>query len=73
MSKALAEVFMDLSRCPDCKRRLMAMTDRTGRTKMVCLKSDEDRCGEMGSERSCDFGGQEPFRRLGYPVFTEFS
>jgi hypothetical protein len=31
---------MDLSRCPDCKRRLMAMTDRTGRTNMVCLKCD---------------------------------
>jgi len=31
---------MDVSRCPDCKRRLMAMTDRTGRTKMVCLKCD---------------------------------
>jgi hypothetical protein len=31
---------MDASRCPDCKRRLMAMTDRTGRTNMVCLKCD---------------------------------
>jgi hypothetical protein len=31
---------MDLSRCPDCKRRLMATTDRTGRTNMVCLKCD---------------------------------
>jgi hypothetical protein len=41
MSEAVAEVSMDLSRCPDCKRRLMAMTDRTGRTKMVCLKCDD--------------------------------
>jgi hypothetical protein len=32
---------MDLSRCPNCKRRLMAMTDRTGRTNMVCLKCDD--------------------------------
>jgi len=32
---------MELSRCPDCNRRLMAMTDRTGRTKLVCLKCDD--------------------------------
>jgi hypothetical protein len=31
---------MDLSRCPNCRRRLMAMTDRTGRTNIVCLKCD---------------------------------
>lgn len=31
---------MDFSRCPDCKRRLTAMTDQTGRTNMVCLKCD---------------------------------
>jgi hypothetical protein len=29
---------MDESRCVECNRRLMAMTDRTGRTKLVCLK-----------------------------------
>jgi hypothetical protein len=40
MAGAGLEVSMDLSRCPDCKRRLMAMTDRTGRTNMVCLKCD---------------------------------
>jgi hypothetical protein len=31
---------MDASRCPHCKKRLMAMTDRTGRTRLVCLKCD---------------------------------
>jgi hypothetical protein len=31
---------MDMSRCLGCKRRLMAMTDRTGRTTQVCLKCD---------------------------------
>jgi uncharacterized protein YbaR (Trm112 family) len=31
---------MDTSRCPQCKKRLMAMTDRTGRTQLVCLKCD---------------------------------
>jgi hypothetical protein len=31
---------MDETRCAECKRRLMAMTDRTGRTKLVCLKCD---------------------------------
>jgi len=31
---------MDASRCPRCKRRLIVMTDRTGRTKMACLKCD---------------------------------
>ena len=31
---------MDVTRCPGCKKRLMAMTDRTGRTKLVCLKCD---------------------------------
>jgi hypothetical protein len=31
---------MDPSRCPQCKKRLMAMTDRTGRTKLVCLKCE---------------------------------
>jgi uncharacterized protein YbaR (Trm112 family) len=33
---------MDQSRCPKCKKRLMAMTDKTGRTKLVCLK-----CGRV--------------------------
>jgi hypothetical protein len=31
---------MDPSRCPKCKKRLMAMTDRTGRTELVCLKCE---------------------------------
>lgn len=31
---------MDVTRCTACKRRLMAMTDRTGRTRLVCLKCD---------------------------------
>jgi hypothetical protein len=29
---------MDPSRCPECKKRLMAMTDRTDRTELVCLQ-----------------------------------
>ena len=32
---------MDESRCPKCKKRFMAMTDKTGRTKLVCLKCDK--------------------------------
>ena len=31
---------MDSSRCPKCRKRLMAMTDRTGRTTLVCLRCD---------------------------------
>ena len=38
--RAEREPPMDASRCPHCKKRLMAMTDRTGRTKLVCLKCD---------------------------------
>jgi len=32
---------MDSSRCQKCRKRLIAMTDRTGRTKLVCLKCDD--------------------------------
>lgn len=32
---------MDMARCPKCKKRLMAMTDRTGRTDLRCLKCDK--------------------------------
>jgi hypothetical protein len=28
---------MDTTRCPACKRRLIAMTDGTGRTQLRCL------------------------------------
>ncbi|MBB5048131.1 phage FluMu protein Com [Rhodopseudomonas rhenobacensis] len=31
---------MDVSRCLKCKKRLMAMTDRTGRITLACLKCD---------------------------------
>lgn len=31
---------MDTNRCPRCKKRLMAVTDKTGRTGLVCLKCD---------------------------------
>lgn len=31
---------MDMSRCSKCKKRLIAMTARTGQTKLVCLKCD---------------------------------
>ena len=31
---------MDITRCPQCKRRLMSMTDRKSRTRLVCLKCD---------------------------------
>ena len=34
------EETMD-SRCPRCKKLLMAMTDRTGKTEMRCLKCDK--------------------------------
>jgi hypothetical protein len=32
---------MDVTRCPGCKKRLIAMTDRTGRTELACLKCDK--------------------------------
>jgi tRNA(Ile2) C34 agmatinyltransferase TiaS len=32
---------MDETRCPKCHRRLMAMTDKTGRTELRCLKCDK--------------------------------
>jgi uncharacterized C2H2 Zn-finger protein len=32
---------MDGNRCPRCKKRLMALTDRTDRTKLVCLRCDD--------------------------------
>jgi phage FluMu protein Com len=32
---------MDDHRCPKCKKLLMAMTDRTGRTELRCLKCDQ--------------------------------
>lgn len=32
---------MDKARCPKCNNRLMAMTDRTGKTKLCCLKCDK--------------------------------
>jgi phage FluMu protein Com len=35
------EDFMEQTRCPKCNKRLMAMTDRTGRTKLLCLKCDK--------------------------------
>jgi hypothetical protein len=35
------EETMDDHRCPKCKTLLMAMTDRTGRTELRCLKCDQ--------------------------------
>jgi phage FluMu protein Com len=32
---------MDITRCPKCTKRLMAMTDTTGRTDLRCLKCDK--------------------------------
>jgi phage FluMu protein Com len=32
---------MNEYRCPKCKKLLMAMTDRTGRTEFRCLKCDK--------------------------------
>ncbi len=32
---------MDTTRCPRCDKRLMAMTDKTGRTELRCLKCDK--------------------------------
>jgi phage FluMu protein Com len=32
---------MDEHRCPKCNKLLMAMTDRTGRTELRCLKCDQ--------------------------------
>jgi hypothetical protein len=41
LPKTQREMPMDQSRCPTCKKRLIAMTDRTGRTNLVCLKCDD--------------------------------
>jgi phage FluMu protein Com len=35
------EDAMNEYRCPKCKKLLMAMTDRTGRTEFRCLKCDK--------------------------------
>jgi hypothetical protein len=35
------ENAMDATRCPNCKKRLMAMTDAKGRTELRCLKCDK--------------------------------
>jgi uncharacterized protein YbaR (Trm112 family) len=32
---------MDVTRCPKCKKRLMAMTDRNGRTELRCQKCEK--------------------------------
>jgi phage FluMu protein Com len=32
---------MENHRCPKCKKLLMAMTDRTGKTELRCLKCDQ--------------------------------
>ncbi len=32
---------MDLTRCPTCTKRMVAMTDRTGRTELRCMKCDK--------------------------------
>jgi phage FluMu protein Com len=32
---------MDVVRCPRCNRPLLAMTDRTGKTELRCLKCDK--------------------------------
>jgi hypothetical protein len=32
---------MNSSRCPKCTKRLIAMTDRTGQTRLACLKCDD--------------------------------
>ena len=31
-------LFMDMTRCPKCKKRLMAMIDSMGRTDLRCPK-----------------------------------
>jgi hypothetical protein len=30
---------MDEHHCPNCKKLMMAMTDRTGRTELLCLNA----------------------------------
>jgi phage FluMu protein Com len=32
---------MEAHRCPKCKKLLMAMTDRTGKTELRCLKCEQ--------------------------------
>jgi hypothetical protein len=38
----IREDAMDEHRCPNCKKLMMAMTDRTGKTELRCLKCDKD-------------------------------
>jgi phage FluMu protein Com len=40
MSAEDVEGHMDVTRCPKCEKRLMAMTDQNGRTELRCLKCD---------------------------------
>jgi hypothetical protein len=37
----ITEDAMDEHRCPNCKKLMMAMTDRTGRTELRCLKCNK--------------------------------
>lgn len=43
---------MDASRCPTCNKRLMAMTDRLGKTDLRCLRCDKaDGSGKADSAK----------------------
>ena len=35
-----SRITMDVSRCAECSRRMLAMADQTGRTTLVCLECD---------------------------------
>jgi hypothetical protein len=36
-----SEITMDMSRCAKCRRRMLAIAERTGRTALVCLECDD--------------------------------
>jgi ssDNA-binding Zn-finger/Zn-ribbon topoisomerase 1 len=45
---------MDITRCPKCKKRLMAMTDSNGRTDLRCPKCDKVEPPDMEAVRTAD-------------------
>jgi ssDNA-binding Zn-finger/Zn-ribbon topoisomerase 1 len=47
----IEENTMDATRCPNCKKRLMAMTDAKGRTDLRCLKCDKVDATNAGAKQ----------------------
>jgi phage FluMu protein Com len=60
---------MDEHRCPKCNKLLMAMTDRTGRTELRCLKCDQIDPMKSPREMGRKFSGWPDKGGLGRHIF----